>query len=724
MKKGILRRMIDKIKEFAIVISTTGKLAVGKLKNGGWKGSMLALSGTVATFATVLTACVNEPDVKIETITDKEKVESLVSENFSVENAVKDEMQKQFGKLENFTFENGVAKAVVTKDGEKYNAEVAINVDANDFKVEKYTNAKEVADDGSLHFYLDGKLTSEKVGGIVVEVGKDTYVVVDPTDFYIEISMAVSDASLKKVETEKPDPEEPENPGDPTDPENPDPEEPENPGGEDKPDPDDPENPGDPTDPENPDPENPENPTDPEEPENPGGEENPDPEEPENPDSQIETIDDINVIEQLLSQKDLTIEALAKAAATAFYGQDNVSNLSYQNGIVSGQAKTAEGTVNFSANLDLSATDFEGKFYAGAELSADGKTFSFYQNGTLATLTITEDMAVIETADGVNILDTAAAEQMVVNKFETTNNETSVPSQDITFDSWEELMNAGDGVVKDAVFEILKDNLLTESVIKSMFGNSMKPENLEDGTIEILKWGFDTNDQNEITAIEVMGVRTGAQTNKPDSKQLQTASFTLQTPVKLSAIQGSSVVVDSNNVVSYPDQECEIKINLDAFAAALKNATHKNIARHTISSQTLTEENQQYFDLCMQLAVEKGYSKQDAELAFVTVTSGTTFTDEFEEQTKTKNAIQIQITFVDIKENKQMTIKFLFPDTRNSETPMVDEIEKALDLDTPLYKVIVAETKNIMSESDMNFEFDLNNVVIYQIPQKEGENQA
>ena len=29
MSKGILRRMIDKIKEFAIVISTTGKLAVG-----------------------------------------------------------------------------------------------------------------------------------------------------------------------------------------------------------------------------------------------------------------------------------------------------------------------------------------------------------------------------------------------------------------------------------------------------------------------------------------------------------------------------------------------------------------------------------------------------------------------------------------------------------------------------------------------------------------------
>ena len=124
MSKGIIKeKKPQKLSRWEVIKAWIAESIASikrSLKDGGWKGSMLALSGTVATFATtVLTACVNEPDVKIETITDKEKVESLVSENFSVENAVKDEMQKQFGKLENFTFENGVAKAVVTKDGEK-----------------------------------------------------------------------------------------------------------------------------------------------------------------------------------------------------------------------------------------------------------------------------------------------------------------------------------------------------------------------------------------------------------------------------------------------------------------------------------------------------------------------------------------------------------------------------------------------------------------------------
>ena len=683
MSKGILRRMIDKIKEFAIVISTTGKLAVGRLKNGGWKGSMLALSGTVATFATVLTACVNEPDVKIETITDKEKVESLVSENFSVENAVKDEMQKQFGKLENFTFENGVAKAVVTKDGEKYNAEVAINVDANDFEVTKYNNAK-VADDGSLHFYLDGKLTSEKVDGIVVEVGKAIYVV-DPTDFYIEISMAVSDASLNKVETEKPDPE--------------------NPGGEDKPDPEDPENPTDPEEPENPtDPENPENPTDPEEPENPTDPENPDPEEPENPDSQIETIDDINVIEQLLSQKDLTIEALAKAAATAFYGQDNVSNLSYQNGIVSGQAKTAEGTVNFSANLDLSATDFEGEFYADAELSADGKTLSFYQNGTLTTLTITEDMAVIETADGVNLLDTAAAEQMVANKFETTNNETSVPSQDITFDSWEELMNIEDVNFKNELDQILQKNLFTDLTFRRLFGADLTLDNLDDGTINILKWGFDLNESKKsINAIEILGVRNGYPYE--DSKAVKSAKFTLAEPLSFDSIK----VIKEGNKYNY---------NFDSFEQGLLNAVYKKGAEHSVNHESLDDTNQQYFDLCMPLAVEKGYIKQDAELAFVAVEARGSTNEQF------GSTYRIKIVAINLKSNSIEEFTFTFKDSVDSSKTPLERIREAYNKGD--YLVGTSGDTPILSSSDIVFAFDdaLNNVVIYQIPQKEGENQA
>lgn len=320
----------------------------------------------------------------------------------------------------------------------------------------------------------------------------------------------------------------------------------------------------------------------------------------ETPDTQIETIDDINVIEQLLSQKDLTIEALAKAAATAFYGQDNVSNLSYQNGIVSGQAKTAEGTVNFSANLDLSATDFEGNFYAGIKLGADGKTLTFYQNGTSATLTITQGLAAIETADGVYVLDTVGAQGVISGKFTANNSEV----KQITFDSWQKLMSAGDGVVQDAVFDILQTTLFTESVIKNMFGNDMTTANLNDGTIEILKWVFDTNDSNEITAIEVIGTRTGFPTSATQVR-LETARFTLQIPIALDSIGADA----SNNdyTISYPDGEGNVTINLTPFEENTNNAVFNRVfSRYTVESQTLSDTNQSYFDLCMPLAVEAG----------------------------------------------------------------------------------------------------------------------
>lgn len=603
-----------------------------------------------------LAACATGEDVQIEKVTSASEINRLIAKaNFTAENAVRDKMEERYSALSDYSYNDGRATADIEKDGKSYSVTVEIEVDESDFSVTRYKNATRSGD--SLIYTQNGEEVTYNVADKIVVEENGYFYVIDVSGARSEIDRAVSAAIL----TEKGGSQE-ENPGDI-----------ENPGTE---------------EPENPD--------------------------PENPDSQIETIDDINVIEQLLSQKDLTIEALAKAAATAFYGQGNVLNFSYQNGIASGQAETAEGTVNFSANLDLSATDFEGEFYADAELSADGKTLSFYQNGTLTTLTITEDMAVIETADGVNILDTAVAEQMVANKFETTNNETSVPSQDITFDSWEELMNAGDGVVKDAVFEILKDNLLTESVIKSMFGNSMKPANLEDGTIEILKWGFDTNDQNEITAIEVMGVRHGYPS--ATSIWLQTASFKLQEPIALSSIctKGSAI---TNNTVSYPEGDKNVTLELTAFSEGTKNATYNYGKKHTAASQTLTEEKQQYFDLCMQLAVNADAIGENAKLAFVTVQGSGGSNDTF------GSAYSVNIKALDIQTNELYSFTFIFDDDRTSNTSIKEAIERAIDNEQ--YEIYNAEKEKVITASDVVFEFDaLGNVETYITPQKNIENQA
>ena len=419
----------------------------------------------------------------------------------------------------------------------------------------------------------------------------------------------------------------------------------------------------------------------------------------ENPDTQIETIEDINVIEQLLSQKDLTIEALAKAAATAFYGQDNVSNLSYQNGIVSGQAKTAEGIVNFSANLDLSATDFEGKFYVGTKLGADGKTLTFYQNGTSATLTITQDLAAIETADGVYVLDTVGAQGVISDKFTENNNEV----RQITFDSWQELMSAGDGVVQDAVFDILQTNLLTESVIKNMFGNDMTPDNLNDGTIEILKWAFDTNGSNEISAIEVMGIRHGYPT--ATSVWLQTARFDLNVSIALDSIGAGAS--NNDNTISYPNGEGEVTIDLSAIATGTTNATRSSSFRYRVGSQTLSDTNQAYFDLCMPLAVEKGYINADVKLSFVSV-QGSSSTNSLY-----GNVYNIEINGIDLTNGKYYSLNFMFDDNRTSNTSIIDAINDAIE--SGQFGSDIIQQSQIIS-GDQIFETEaLDDVVTYTI---------
>ena len=603
-----------------------------------------------------LAACATGEDVQIEKVTSASEINRLIAKaNFSAENAVRDKMEGRYGALSDYSYNDGRATADIEKDGKSYSVTVEIEVGESDFSVTRYKNATRSGD--SLIYTQNGEEVTYSVADKIVVEENGVIYVIDPSEALNTISIAVSDAIL----TENVDPE---NPGDPTDPENP------------------------------------------------GGEENPDPDEPENPDSQIETIDDINVIEQLLSQKDLTIEALAKAAATAFYGQDNVSNLSYQNGIVSGQAKTAEGTVNFSANLDLSATDFEGEFYADAELSADGKTLSFYQNGTLATLTITEDMAVIETADGVNILDTAAAEQMVANKFETTNNETSVPSQDITFDSWQELMSAGGEPLKESINSIFQDTLFTDTIIKRMFGNDMTMANLNDGTIEILKWAFHIDGEN-ITSVEVMGNRIGYP--REASRWLQTATFTFNTPINLSSIAVSGVENPNiSNSVSNIQDGITYYFDLQEFSEKCANSTYTAGFKHTVNDETLNETNQAYFDLCMPLAVEAGVIDANANLGFVSVqVSGGVIGSEF------GNAINANLQFIDLNTNMKYNISILFADTRtNGSTTMLDEVKKAVA--NGEYRARAIEENITIISGDQIFEFSeaMEGIVKYTIPDK------
>ncbi len=199
------------------------------LKDGGWKGTALGAATLTSAVGAgiVLVACV-PTEVQIEKVTSESEVNRLVSANFSEEDAVRDEMTKQYGALSDFEYNNGKATANVERNGKSYAVSAEIDLGASDFEVTKYTNAE--LSGNNLTYTSEGQDVSENVSDKIVVEENGVIYVIDPSDALNTISIAVSDAIL----TENVDPE---NPGGE---ENPDPDEPENPGGEENPDPDKP----------------------------------------------------------------------------------------------------------------------------------------------------------------------------------------------------------------------------------------------------------------------------------------------------------------------------------------------------------------------------------------------------------------------------------------------------------------------------------------------------
>lgn len=244
MSKGIIKekkpQKLSRLEVLKAWIAESIASIKRSLKDGGWKGTALGAATLTSAVGAgiVLVACV-PTEVQIEKVTSESEVNRLVSANFSEEDAVRDEMTKQYGALSDFEYNNGKATANVERNGKSYAVSAEIDLGASDFEVTKYTNAE--LSGNNLTYTSEGQDVSENVSDKIVVEENGVIYVIDPGEALNTISIAVSDATW----TENVDPE---NPGDPTDPENPDPEEPE------KPDPEEPENP------------------DPEKPEEPGGE--------------------------------------------------------------------------------------------------------------------------------------------------------------------------------------------------------------------------------------------------------------------------------------------------------------------------------------------------------------------------------------------------------------------------------------------------------------------
>ena len=196
----------------------------------------------------------------------------------------------------------------------------------------------------------------------------------------------------------------------------------------------------------------------------------------------------------------------------------------------------------------------------------------------------------------------------------------------ITFDSWQEVFELENGKVKDAIVKTLQDNLLTETMVKRIYGNDMTVADLSNGTIDLLKWGFDLQD-GKIVSVNILGVRKGYPTE--DSRMLRGGDFTLKQPISLASVVAKPVKdgpAYNQNSIYVNINNSEYLIDLSQIELASQESSYSLAFGYDAAAEISDQEDLDFFKLCMPLAVAAGKIGQESKLSFVSVqgSSGTT----------------------------------------------------------------------------------------------------
>ena len=282
----------------------------------------------------------------------------------------------------------------------------------------------------------------------------------------------------------------------------------------------------------------------------------------------------------------------------------------------------------------------------------------------------------------------------------------------ITFNSWEEVFELENGKVKDAIVKTLQDNLLTETMVKRIYGNSMTVADLSNGTIDLLKWGFDLQD-GKIVSVNILGVRKGYPTEQ--SRRLRGANFALKQPISLASVVAKPVKDGSaynQNSIYVNINNAEYLIDLSQIELASQESVYSQGFVYTSSAEISDQEDLDFFKLCMPLAVEAGKIGQESKLSFVSVQGAGGSNDKF------GSTYGVTITAVDLNSNQLYNLRFIFDDTTDpSKTPYERVVEAITRKE---FLVFDNGQEQIMSESDIILEYQ-SDITEYAIPQAEAE---
>lgn len=288
-----------------------------------------------------------------------------------------------------------------------------------------------------------------------------------------------------------------------------------------------------------------------------------------------------------------------------------------------------------------------------------------------------------------------------------------------------------------AVSEALRTGF-TPNDLLSLFGRGTTLENTK-----TYQFAFNFDNSGNVNSVQYVAIK--------DNAYLSKSTIKLNTPIPLSDISKTTYsgkieeIVEngelvgirfakndeqeegvSNKEIRPVENQMLVKeidgtYSLFDYTRFISMFSEENIGNNVVNnfvqggSATLTEEKQQYFDLCMQLAVNADAIGENLELAFVTVQGSSSLHDEW------GRTYCIEINAINPQNNSKLRYVFVFDDDKKADN-MIDRIKNAISREQ--FSVSGGEESALMSSSDIVFEFDaLGNVVTYTTPQ-ESENQA
>ena len=366
---------------------------------------------------------------------------------------------------------------------------------------------------------------------------------------------------------------------------------------------------------------------------------------------------------------------------------------------IEGGSIVFEGDVTANGNLDRAAAE--------EQLQAEKATIS------KKTPTVLEQSDLTKLYQVENF-DTNSVELEVAEK--DSGGEVDPPDEPelepITFDSWQEVFELENGKVKDAIVKTLQDNLLTEAMVKRIYGNDMTVADLSNGTIDLLKWGFDLQD-GKIVSVNILGVRKGYPTE--DSRMLRGSNFSFATPISLDGIVAMPVLegsANSENSISLDINNAEYLIDLSQIELASQESSYSLAFGYDAAAEITDQEDLDFFNICMPLAVAAGKIGQESKLSFVSVQGSGSTNSIF------GTTYNITIRAVDLQNNQLYNLGFVFDDARTSHTPTIDVIKDAINREQ--FRTTGGLAEEIMPESDIVLEYP-SDITEYSIPQAEAE---